>query len=147
MKYIFLATIIFAFVFAAEDQNISHELKILKEEIKEIKHYLHEFKNELRGIIDTQKEEINKLTHQIVNQGQKISEMNIKIELLNEGSLFQEERIKSLSNQILELKNNSKIYVQKLDLLNFFKSLDPNRATDLWYLGSNYGGWLRDHDL
>ncbi len=134
-------------VFAQEqitqEQNIPHEIKVLKEEMKEMKHYLHE----LKEIIDAQNKVISTLTGQmnaqeleITIQKNKISEMNQKIELIK--TLVKE--VSSLNNEVEGLKNNSTIYVQKLDLLAFFESLDPNRVTVLQYL-RNYGGWIVNH--
>lgn len=131
----------------AQEQNIPHDIKVLKEEIKEMKHYLHE----LKELIDTQNKVIVELTHKVVaqegeltSQKENISKMNQKMQLLNEGSLFQEERIKTLSKEVEGLKKNETMYVQKLDLLAFFESLDPNRVTDLYYL-RNYGSWIINH--
>ena len=146
MKHYIIVLVLFYTVFAQE-QNIPHELKILKEEMKEMKHYLHE----LKETIEIQNKVINGLTNQITKQEQemtlqkeKIFDMNVKIELLNEASLFQMERIQTLTNQVDGIKNNATIYVQKLDLLAFFVSLDPNGVTALQYL-RNYGAWIVNH--
>ena len=131
----------------AQEQNIPHDIKVLKEEVKEMKHYLHE----LKGLMETQNKVIIELNQKIVIQEEEltsqkewISEMNQKIQLLNERSQFQEVRIKTLVNDVEALKRNETIYVQKLDLLAFFESLDPNRVTDLYYL-RNYGAWILNH--
>jgi septal ring factor EnvC (AmiA/AmiB activator) len=142
-NYILFFTLVFTSVLSQE-QNIPHDIKILKEEMKEIKHYLYE----LKETINLQDKVINTLTNQIKTQEQEIAtlrtEMNQKIELLNEGSLFQEERIKTLTKEVEGLQNNTRVYVQKLDLLAFFESLDPNRVTVLQYL-RNYGSWIVNH--
>jgi chromosome segregation ATPase len=146
MKHIILLALTILSVLAQE-QNIPHDIKVLKQEMKEMKHYLHE----LKELIQTQNKVIIELNQKVAtqeeeltSQKEKISEMNQKIQLFNEGSLFQEERIKTLTKEVEGLKKNETIYVQKLDLLAFFESLDPNRVTDLYYL-RNYGGWIINH--
>lgn len=149
MKQIILLTLVYSILILAQEENVAHEIKIIKNEIKDMKHYLHE----LKGLVDDQEREIKILTQQIYKQNQemslqneKISQLSTTVERLNQNLLDQEEQIKTTEIKIDNIVNNTNIYVKKQSLLGFFQSLDPNRVSVLSMMANNYAFWIRDQE-
>jgi chromosome segregation ATPase len=125
-------------------------MDILRNEIREIKYYMYELKNNL----EIQNKQIQNLDQEIKNLHQTIKKhqdvikkQENEIKYLIMKYQHQESEFKNIKDSFEQLKNetqnNMTKFVQESELLAFFQSLDPNRTSDLWYLGRNYAYWIQ----
>jgi len=146
-------------------ENIEEELKLIREEIIEMKFYMYELGERIiihNGEIIELREKINKETEII----SKISDIVDKIEDKKSNQSIGEDihdpfnsvfspsnnfsnDYDNLKREVNILKSNSIKYVEKLDLLSFFEIFyqnDPHHYGDLSYLWASYYTFLRFQD-